>query len=277
MSAQTSADLAAFRNTVLEYYSQRGRHDLPWRSPEPDGHFDSYKILVSELMLQQTQVSRVVPKFNAFIADYPSFTALAAAPLSQVLVRWNGLGYNRRAKFLWQSAQLVAGQHKGRLPQIPKELVALPGVGPNTAGAILAYAFNQAVMFIETNVRMVFIHHFFADEQRVSDAMLAPLVQAAMPERDARQWYWALMDYGTHLKQTVGNRSRVSTAYTKQSAFHGSRRQLRGAVLRHLIDAPLTATELQAQLPDGRLKSILLDLKNEGFITQDGARYVLGT
>lgn len=150
-----------FSDTVWQYYKAHGRHDLPWRQPEANGELDPYKVLVSEIMLQQTQVSRVIPKFYAFIDQFPALEALAQAPLSDVLKFWSGLGYNRRAKFLWQTAGVVVTNHAGRLPQDSRELVTLPGIGYNTAGALLAYAYNRSVVFVETNIRTVFIYHFF--------------------------------------------------------------------------------------------------------------------
>ncbi|MEK7153803.1 MAG: A/G-specific adenine glycosylase [Patescibacteria group bacterium] len=217
-------------------------------------------------MLQQTQVSRVIPKFATFIKAYPSFEALAVAPLSEVLRMWSGLGYNRRAKFLLQTAQLVTGQYSGHLPNRHADLVALPGVGHNTAGAIRAYAFNEPAVFVETNIRTVFIHHFFGHGDKVSDAVLLPLIQESTPVADVRGWYWALMDYGTHLKQTVGNVSQASATYTKQSAFHGSKRRIRGQVIRLLTRRPHTFEGLDEHISDGRLRGVLDDLMQEGFI-----------
>ena len=185
-------DIRAFQETVWEYYRQHGRDDLPWRQPEADGTFDPYKIMVSELMLQQTQVLRVWPKFESFIARFPALTDLATASLGDVLTEWSGLGYNRRAKFLWQAAGVVAAEYGGQLPRSHAELVALPGIGPNTAGAIRTYAFNEPVVFVETNIRTVFIHHFFADESEVSDKALIPYIEAAIPPHEARDWYWRL-------------------------------------------------------------------------------------
>ncbi len=132
--------------------------EMPWRAAEADGSFDPYKILVSELMLQQTQVARVVPKFTEFVAKFPTLEALANASLGDVLKAWQGLGYNRRAKYLHSAAQALISKEA---PWKCEDLVALAGVGPNTAGAVLAYAYNQPVLFVETNVRSVFIHHFF--------------------------------------------------------------------------------------------------------------------
>jgi A/G-specific adenine glycosylase len=273
----TAQQISTFQEAVWQYYQVHGRHDLPWRQAEPDGSYDPYKIVVSELMLQQTQVPRVIPKFAIFVAAFPSFPALAHAPLAEVLQVWSGLGYNRRAKFLRQSAQIVTEQCGGAIPRDRADLVALAGIGFHTAGAILAYAFNEPVVFIETNIRTVFIHHFFADREKVADAELLPLIEQTIPKGRAREWYWALMDYGTYLKQTVGNKSQASASYTKQSAFHGSRRQIRGQVLKLLGPAPQTLAALQQALPDERLEGVLADLASEGFIEKNGAQYRLGS
>lgn len=269
--------LQLFRETVWTYYREHGRYDLPWRLPEPDGTFDAYKIMVSESMLQQTQVPRVIPKFESFIALFPTAQTLAEASLADVLRAWNGLGYNRRAKFLWQAAQQVMATFGGVLPHDRAALQSLPGIGPNTAGAIMAYAYNAPETFIETNIRTVFIHHFFSDSQEVSDAALAPLIVATLNIEQPREWYWALMDYGTHLKQTVGNASRASKSYAKQSAFVGSKRRIRGAVLRLLAEHAYTKAELDAHISDERLPTVLSDLEREGFITKRDAAYHLGT
>lgn len=267
--------IAAFRERVNGYYAAHGRHDLPWRQPEAGGTFDPYRILVSEIMLQQTQVSRVIPKFLQFTAQFPSIEVLSATPLGDVLTMWSGLGYNRRAKFLWQAAQVVQQQYGGQLPDNKELLVMLPGIGANTACAIIAYAYNTPAVFIETNIRTVLIHHFFADEHQVSDARLAELVQATLPATNYRQWYWALMDYGTHLKQTVGNLSTRSKTFTKQSKFHGSKRHVRGQVLKLLSEQERTKTQLVKQIVDERLPVVLADLLQEGLIMKAGPRYML--
>lgn len=268
--------IARFQAEVLEYYRQYGRHDLPWRQPEPDGDFDPYKIVVSEIMLQQTQATRVVPKYRQFLAEFPSFAALAAAPLSSVLIAWSGLGYNRRAKFLRQCAEQVTHEHGGQLPQTSEALVRLPGIGVNTAGAILAYAYNKPVVFIETNIRTVFIHHFFADKTGVDDRDILDLAARTLPD-DTRTWYWALMDYGSHLKQTVGNLNVLSKHYAKQTNFVGSRRQIRGQVLKLLSTRPHSRAELMQLIPDERLAGVLEDLCSEGFIARVTEYYHLKT
>ncbi|HSX29005.1 MAG TPA: hypothetical protein VLE73_00435 [Candidatus Saccharimonadales bacterium] len=263
-----------FQDVVLGYYTQDGRHELPWRVVGLDDTVNPYHVLVSEIMLQQTQVPRVLPKFGSFIAQFPTVQALAAAPLGEVLQAWSGLGYNRRAKFLWQAAQVVVAQYGGQLPRTSAELVALPGIGANTAGAVLAYAYNMPVVFIETNIRTVFIHHFFSDQTSVHDKDIADMVARTLPE-DARTWYWALMDYGTHLKQTVGNLSVHSKHYTKQSAFHGSRRQVRGQVLKLLGAGPASRQQLAQSIIDERLSEVLDALVAERMIRKAGASYSL--
>ena len=264
---------------VVAYYATQGRHDLPWRQPTPAGGFDPYAILVSEIMLQQTQVLRVIPKYQAFLERFPSAAMLARAPLADVLQAWSGLGYNRRAKHLWLAAQQIVSA--GAFPQSIAELCALPGVGPNTAGAILAYAYNQPSTFIETNIRTVFIHHLFTDSDKVSDKQLMPYISQAVQRAaheglEPREWYWALMDYGTYLKQSVGNVARRSAMHSKQSAFEGSRRQVRGQVLRALAPAAVSRDQLRLIIPDDRLEAVLQDLTKEKLIYYQNGWYGLG-
>jgi A/G-specific adenine glycosylase len=266
--------IATFQKTVGHYYRQHGRHDLPWRQPEPDGGFDPYKIWVSEVMLQQTQVGRVIPKYEQFLEQFPSLTVLAKAPLSEVIQLWSGLGYNRRAKYLWQATRQVQTEHGGRLPATAAELVKLPGIGPNTAGAIVVYAFNRPALFVETNIRTVFIHHFFKDRQGIDDHSILELVERTLPD-EPREWYWALMDYGTQLKQVVGNLNVLSKTYIKQSRFEGSIRQIRGQVLRLLAHGPLSSTELATAIADDRLGTVLHTLAAEGFVAKTRSVYHL--
>lgn len=261
--------LQHFLDEVWGYYERSGRHDLPWRIPEPDDSYDPYKIMVSELMLQQTQVGRVTTKYHEFLLRFPDVAALAQARLGDVLITWSGLGYNRRAKYLWQATQQLQSDFGGVFPQTITELTRLPGIGPNTAGAIVAYAFNQPVVFIETNIRTVIIHHFFKDQTGVSDAAIRCALEQVFAfghDIDYRQFYYALMDYGTYLKQTIGNVSRASKAYTKQSPFHGSKRQLRGQVLRLLAVRAMSGSELVETLSDARTPGVLADLTAEHMI-----------
>lgn len=262
-----------FSEVLWDHYARAGRSNLPWRQPDSDGSFDPYKIMVSELMLQQTQVARVVPKYHEFLALFPTTEALAKAELGDVLRAWQGLGYNRRAKFLWQAAEQI--MQLDHFPIELTELVKLPGIGANTAGAILAYAFNQPVVFVETNVRTVYIHHFFKDQTDIADKEILQLVGKTLDRENVREFYWALMDYGSYLKSTIGNMNKASKHYTKQSAFEGSRRQVRGQVLRELGVTSKTLEELQMTIQDQRLKAVLAELTDEGLIQQNSGRFSL--
>jgi A/G-specific adenine glycosylase len=258
-----------FQKKVLDYYHQHGR-DLPWRH-----NLSPYSIVVSELMLQQTQVNRVIPKYHEFLQRFPDTRALAQASLGDVLRIWNGLGYNRRAKYLHQAAQQITQDFNGEWPQTSNELTRLSGIGSNTAGAIMAYTSNKPITFIETNIRTVFIHHFFTDNAAVSDKEILELVSKTLPKRNVREWYWALMDYGSYLKANSGARLHQSKAYTKQSAFHGSRRQIRGQIIRLLTRQQLALKELNKQITDDRLREVLKDLQKEGLIVLKANRYNL--
>jgi A/G-specific adenine glycosylase len=240
-----------FQDFVLDWYEKCGRHDLPWRQDH-----DPYKILVSELMLQQTQVVRVIPKFNAFIKEYPTVKQLAKASLGDVLRLWNGLGYNRRAKFLLLCAQEITESHKGVFPVEYDALVKLPGIGPYTAAAICAFAYNEPIELIETNVRQVYIHHFFKNKEEVTDKEILLKVTKTLPADRPRDWYAAIMDYGTHLKSLHGNNTKQSKTYKKQSKFKGSDREVRGAIIRLLTDNPLTKHEMQS-LVESTMKAVV--------------------
>lgn len=266
-----------FQKTVWDYYHAHGR-TLPWRCPEPNGQFVAYKILVSEVMLQQTQVPRVIAKYRQFITRFPSIDLLAKAPLAEVIRVWNGLGYNRRAKFLHAAAKELCFKTQ---PWTLDDLTSCKGIGPNTAGAVLAYAYNQPAVFIETNIRTVYIHHFFTiaalpdKPVRISDAQILELVEQTLDPAHPREWYWALMDYGTHLKTTVGNLAQASAVYTKQSTFEGSKRQIRGQVLHLLTKKALNLQEIVAHIPDSRVDRVLGELMTEGFIVHSQNVYRL--
>jgi A/G-specific adenine glycosylase len=270
----TEQQVDEFRNTLLAYYDANGRHDLPWRQPK-GSEFEAYRIVVSELMLQQTQVSRVLIKYAEFLEKFPTVQTLAQASLGDVLIAWQGLGYNRRAKFLWQAAQMVVREWRGGFPASPEDLVRLPGIGKNTAGAVMAYAYNQPAIFIETNVRTVYIHEFFKDAEAVPDKDISALLQQTIMPDSPRIFYWALMDYGTYLKKTVGNASVRSAHHVRQSPFEGSRRQVRGAVLRSLSSRGLSWQELASAIADERLAAVLQELAAEGMIDLTNGIYHL--
>lgn len=263
----------ALRERVYAYYREHGRHALPWRKTN-----DPYKIFVSEVMLQQTQVDRVIPYYRAFLKRFPNVRALAAAPLRDVLMLWQGLGYNRRAKLMHAAAQEIVSRHAGRFPKTEAELVALPGIGPYTARAILAFAYNADVVLVETNVRTVLIHHLYPKDEPVTDAELLKTLAALSPQGDARAWYAALMDYGSFLKRSGVRTNARSAHYTKQKAFKGSTRQLRGAILRALAGGASTKKALLQGIPSDRYgeASTQLDaLMAEGLVERRGRRYSL--
>ena len=268
---------AAFVSRVLEEGARRYR-ELPWRYVD-----DPYAVLVSEVMLQQTQVARVLKHWERWMALFPTVDALAAAGTGDVLAQWQGLGYNRRALALKRAAEACSADRGGTLPSTADELQQLPGIGPATAAGVVAFAFNRPSVYIETNVRTVFLHELFPDRDKVSDRELAPLVAGTCPKDDPRGWYYALLDYGAHLKTQVANPSRRSAHYARQSAFEGSRRQKRAEVVRAVLAEPgigidalaerLDAFEREAGrdgVDDATFRSIVDDLVAEGFFRREG-------
>jgi A/G-specific adenine glycosylase len=205
----TPEGVAHFQRQVLQHYRRHGR-DLPWRATR-----NPYHILVSEVMLQQTQVDRVIPKYLAFLARFPDVAALAGSSLKEVLGAWQGLGYNRRAQSLHAAARAVMLEHGGRLPDSCEGLQSLPGIGRYTASAVCVFAYNQPRVFIETNIRAVYIHTFFPDADGVTDAALAAYVAATLYARNPRRWYNALMDYGVWIKKHHGNPAKAPTTRAK--------------------------------------------------------------
>jgi A/G-specific adenine glycosylase len=271
MAALSEAEITAFRAQVLGFYAERGRA-FPWRSTR-----DPWPILVSEVMLQQTQTERVLPKYLAWIAAYPTPRGLAEADLADVLSLWSGLGYNRRALALVKAASRLASL--GRFPDEEDELLELPGVGPYTARAVLAFAFGRPVVLIETNIRSVFLHSFFEGEEAVSDVRIAPLVEATLDRDDPRRWYYALMDYGVEIKRAFGNPNGRSAHYAKQSPFADSHRRIRGALLKELGSrGRADADELAQALPFARerVDKALGELEAEGFVAESSGVYRLG-
>lgn len=264
----------SFRS-LIRSEGERLYRDLPWRRTR-----DPYATWLSEVMLQQTQVVRVLDRLPRWLECFPDVSALASASTSDVLAEWQGMGYNRRALALHAAAQEICHTYDGVFPKDTAALVALPGVGPATAQGIRAFAFDLPGVYLETNVRTVFLHHFFPDTADVPDKELIPLVAATCPisaacsasasdgaahdleyakgrvhvryaePQDAsdtpRAWYYALLDYGAYLKKSIPNPSRRSRSYAKQSRFEGSHRQKRANVVRILLDAASGAVELTA-------------------------------
>lgn len=288
-----TAAIVRFQNRIYDFYAKNKR-DFPWRQTT-----NPYYIFVSEVMLQQTQASRVVAKYNEFIKAFPDFEALSKASLRDIYVVWQGMGYNRRAKYLKESATIIVEKYKGILPRDVALLDELPGIGYNTACSICAFAFNMPVVFIETNIRSVFIDeifgsmsHFFTPVgslpsrissgrasqvvqnehlrlskfEKIHDNDILPLVEQALDHKNPHEWYWALMDYGSYLKKTIGNPSRKSKHYTKQSTFKGSDRELRGKILKLLSQKNQTEASLIKELSDDRVSEIINKLIIEGLL-----------
>jgi A/G-specific adenine glycosylase len=285
--------VGSFRR-FLSFFSAACGRDLPWRRTS-----DPYHILVSEFMLQQTRVERVLAKYPEFLGRFPDIGTVARAPRHEVLRAWQGLGYNRRALALHETAGRVAEEFQGEVPLDRATLESFPGIGRATAGAIVVFSTNRPEIFIETNIRRVYIHLFFPDAAKVRDREIEPILEKTLDRKDPRRFYNTLMDYGSALgkgqgdtngsllkkgtrdldgsarKKGAGNPNLRSASYARQSPFEGSDRQVRGIILRHL----LTGGEVsEAGLRDlvsvdlRRLERILGELEREGFIERSGGR-----
>lgn len=255
-----------FTQWLWPWYEQN-RRSFVWRDT-----VTPYGVFVSEVMLQQTQTVRVAQKFVAFLDKFPSFEKLAEATNAEILAEWQGLGYNRRALYLRDAARLVMSIHGGVLPAEEALLFALPGIGPATAASIRAFAFNQRSCFVETNIRTVLLAVFFPDKTKVADRFLLHAVDRLLPENNFRDWYYAMTDLGVYIKKTIGNHNCKSAAYTRQSRFEGSRRQVRGGILRELLALPHQTAEdlaIGLQRSQEEVKSVLVELAREGFIAQN--------
>lgn len=284
-----SHNVPRFRKLVWAHYKTHGRRDLPWRKTK-----DPYRILVSEMMLQQTQVERVIPFYKEFIKKFPTPGRLASASLATVLREWQGLGYNRRAKMLHSAAKelqnISFSSYRTKLidDEIVGKLEELPGVGPYTARAIAAFAFNQSVIVIETNIRTAIIHHFFRAKKRaasnmiyhmsIRDEEIANILKRTLPKGRAREWYSALMDYGAYLKRSGVSLNAQSAHYMKQSGFAGSLREARGAILRTLAEKKTSSADLITLFGASRraqVREALKALCAEGLILSQKGRYSL--
>ena len=254
-------DYVSFQKFIMQKGVELYR-PMPWRE-----NVTPYSVLVSEMMLQQTQVDRVIPKFLAFMRRFPDIALLSSAPLSDVLTVWQGLGYNRRAKYLHRAAHMVVHDYGGQFPRQQADLVALPGVGINTAGAVSVYAFNQPSIFVETNVRTVYIHHFFADDIAVSDEQIREVMSKTIDQKEPRKFYWSLMDYGTYLKRSGVKNINRSKHYVKQSPLKGSVREARGKIITVLTEGSLDVYEFRTQLAeDDRFEVALEGLIKDGLV-----------
>jgi A/G-specific adenine glycosylase len=261
-----------FQKIICAYYRQNPR-DLPWRRTR-----NPYRILISEMMLQQTQVGRVLGKYKLFVRRFPGFPSLAKAPIREILEVWQGLGYNRRALALKKIADIVTKDYHGKLPVQEQHLLKLPGIGRYSASAIVAFAYNKPSLFIETNIRRVFIHFFFHDRENITDAEIMPLVARTLDTANPREWYYGLMDYGVMLKEKIKNPNTRSAHYRRQTPFQGSNRQIRGRILGTLVRNPdISRNGLIRELRMDPLKveRNLEQLFQEGFLKKKGKSYVI--
>lgn len=235
----SDARIQEFRAGILRHYREEGR-DFPWRRTA-----DPWLILLSEIMLQQTRTETVLAKWPDWASAYPDPAALSSASLAEVIRRWKGLGYNRRALALRNAAGRILAEYGGEVPRSERDLLSLPGVGPYTARAVRVFAFGEPDLVLETNIRSVYLFYFFPDRTGVRDRELEPYISATLWREDPRTWYYALMDYGAALKRREPNPGRRGASYARQSPFEGSHRQVRAAIL-HVLAA-------RGDLPPDRL------------------------
>ena len=254
-----------FQKIILAWY-KKNRRDLPWRRTK-----DPYKILVSEVMLQQTQVTRVIPKYEEFLKAFPTLEKLAKAPNKKLLKVWAGLGYWRRAKYLKEATKTILAARAtnsqtsprrrfGTVPaqrdkspraqtpksrrdfegrsfgtSLPEQLQKLPGIGPYTARALACFAFGSTEAFLDTNIRRVYLHFFFPKRKGVIDSEILKIAQKAVWAKNPREWHYALFDYGAQVLKNKKINKR-SKHYHKQSKFEGSFRSFRTKIMRFLLD-----------------------------------------
>ncbi len=281
-----------FQKRILSWY-KKNRRDLPWRNTK-----NPYRILVSEVMLQQTQVARVLPKYKEFLLAFPTFQALAKTSNKKLLKVWAGLGYWKRVLNLKATAKTLAFLQTRRAPSAdgvkrkektefeqklsdPKFLETLPGIGPYTARALACFAFGNTEAFLDTNIRRVYLHFFFPRRKNISDTEILPIAQRAVWKKNPREWHYALFNYGaTVLKDKKINKR--SKHYTKQSRFEGSSRSFRTKVMRFLLDQQnqtATTSRIKRFLKEAQspydTEKILTSLKKDGLIKKKRNSYSL--
>ncbi|MDH4169602.1 MAG: A/G-specific adenine glycosylase [Acidimicrobiia bacterium] len=279
------------RDAVLAW-GRSTRRDLPWRRTR-----DPWAVLVSELMLQQTQVSRVVPRYEVFLRRFPTATACAAAGQAEVVRLWDGLGYNRRARHLHQAAATICDRHRGEVPERLEDLLALPGVGPYTARAVLVFAFERDVGAVDTNVARLLARW---QGRTLSRHEVQAAADATVPPGQAWEWTQALFDLGatvcTKRSPSCGRCPvRPDCAWAgvgadpakgsagvggSQSRFDGSDRQGRGRLIAALRRGPVASADLAATAgwtdDDARAARVMAALVHEGLVVPDGDVYRLG-
>lgn len=259
ISSITQPEIIAFRRKILRFYKQHGRN-LPWRQTT-----DPFRITIAEIMLQQTQVERVIPKYEEWIARWPNWNALSLASNEQLLRGWSGLGYNRRALLLGKLAKAVMHDHAGVLPDSPAELETLPGIGPYTSRAILIFAFDRPLATIDTNIRRVLLREFELSAS-TAPAQLADFAFRVLSKRKSRDWHNALMDYS---RLVLPKQISAIRPVSRQSKFVGSARQVRGEIIRRLLrsqPADLRSICLALERTQAEVEKIAEKMANEGVV-----------
>ena len=249
----------AFRRKVLRFYRRSGR-DLPFRHTT-----DPYRIVVAEVMLQQTQVDRMLFWYEAWLERWPDWHSLARAGRREVLKMWSGLGYNRRALYLLETARRVVNEYQGRLPSDYRALIRLPGIGPYVANAVLVFAFGQRRAAVDTNVRRVLIHELGLPPDIPAKAV-QEIAQAVLPRTDPAEWHHALMDYGALALPRQAGRPRSREAGER---YEGSLRQVRGEIIRRLTTAARIRLDTVARslaCPLGTVVRAATALEKEGLV-----------
>lgn len=277
----TNARYNKFQKYILNWYRKNNRDYLPWRVTKTRA-VSPYEIFVSEIMLQQTQVARVLEKYPQFLKAFPTIRSLAEAPLKKVLRVWQGMGYNRRARYLKEAAEIMVKNYKGIVPADPALLRALPGVGSYTAGAIVCFAYNKPVAFLDTNIRKTLLKWFFyayynklprhnivvslARKDKIDDGELLKIAESVYYTKNPRKWHYALMDYGAViLAKEKGLLERIKS-YHKQSRFEGSTRYWRSKIVKYLLQYEQASGEELQALVSGEIKPLLSSLARDGLI-----------
>lgn len=272
----TAKKKADFHKIIWDHYDAHARVSLPWRKS-----ITPYRIWISEVMLQQTQADRVITFFNRWMKQFPTITSLAEASQVDLLHAWKGLGYNSRVLRLKKAAQQIINQYHGVFPRAYEDILDLPGIGPYTAGAITAFAYNKPATMIETNIRRVYLHYFFKNECNVHDNKLLGVIEQTIFVERSREWYWALMDYGAYLAKIIPNSNKRSRHYTVQKRFKGSDRQIRGKILELMLKKQMWSIESltrglnELSTDIERIESILTALDQEGFLKVTNGKVLL--
>ena len=259
----TSSFIQSFSQYIWQWYASHKR-DFVWRETS-----NPYYILLSEMMLQQTQTHRVLPKYHLFVDTWPTLKDLSTASLTDVLYAWKGLGYNRRAKALHTIA-IKSKEYNYTLPNDETLLLTFPMIGPATSSAIRSFAYGEKSIYLETNIRRLIIHHFFATSEEVHDKQIREILALLVEHQDdVKNWYYALMDAGVHMKKMGINPNRRSSHYKKQSPFENSHRQIRSTLLFIITQEGIQKeSDLieKSVFPEDRILTALHSLEQDGLI-----------